>query len=187
MCALWGRVAPRRQFAPQLDRAHLERWLANAPGLAIDDYLLAHDGAGSLLGFLALWDQRAFKQLRVRRYSDRMRVFRSCFNAAAPLLRARELPRAGSLMDCMSAIHVCVPHDRSDVLRALLLAACGRARRVGAAFFNVGLDPTEPLGAAFRGLFAQTTDVDVYVSGASGRYTGPALDARPLHYEIALV
>ena len=90
-------------------------------------------------------------------------------------------------MPCATAIHLCVPPDRPEVLRALLGAAHREAAKAGHAFFNVGLDVEDPLAPAFRGLFAQTTDVHVYLSSPSGCYAGPPLDGRPLHYEISLV
>jgi hypothetical protein len=37
------------------------------------------------------------------------------------------------------------------------------------------------------GLFAQPTLVGAYVTSPSGRYNGPPLDERPMHYEAALV
>jgi S-adenosylmethionine-diacylglycerol 3-amino-3-carboxypropyl transferase len=187
MSELWARVAPRRQFASALDADELASWTGRAPGLLPADYLLARDRRGELLGFLALWDQRSFKQLRVVRYSKRMRAFRSGFSLVAAALDARPLPPAGSLAHCLSVVHLCVPPDRPDVLRTLLARAYARAHEAGAHFCNVGLDRSDPLTSALRGLLAQPTDVNAYVTGAAARYTGPALDGRPLHFEIAMV
>jgi GNAT superfamily N-acetyltransferase len=187
MAALWRRVARQRQFAPVHDATSLARWIERAPGLSVGDYLLARRRDGRLAGFLALWDQRSFKQLRVTGYSRRLGAFRIGFNALAPVLRAAPLPPTGDPIRCLTALHVCVPAGEPEVLRALLAHAyrslCGR----GYSFFTIGLDVRDPLRSALDGFLAQPTAVDAYVSTATGRYVGAALDDRPLHHEIALV
>lgn len=187
MCNLWARVAPCRQFTARLDPREFRVWLEQAPGLGIGDYLLVRNKQDHLLGFFGLWDQRSFKQLRVVRYSAQMQAFRRIFNVVAPLLGASRLPPAGSRMASLSTVHICVPQDRGDVLRSLINSACRRARRAGFAFINIGIDRDDLLKTAFRGLFAQTTDVHAYLSSPAGSYRGPQLDGRPIHYEIALV
>ena len=47
-------------------------WIQKAPGLDISSYRLARTARGELVGFLAVWDQRSFKQLTVVGYSRRM-------------------------------------------------------------------------------------------------------------------
>lgn len=187
MTALWRRVARQRQFAPVLDAASLASWIEHAPGLSIGDYLLARRRDGRLAGYLALWDQRSFKQLRVTGYSRRLAAFRWGFNVLAPVLGATPLPSAGEPLRCLTALHVCVPAGEPDVLHALLAHAHRALRGRGYSFFTVGLDVRDPLHAALAGFHAQPTAVDAYVTTPSGRYVGAALDDRPLHHEIALV
>ena len=187
MTALWQRVARQRQFAPVYDAASLSTWIARAPGLGIGDYLLARRRDGRLAGFLALWDQRSFKQLRVTGYSRRLAAFRFGFNALAPLLGATSLPPTGEPLRCLTALHTCVPGGEPEVLRSLLAHAHRSLRGRGYSFFTVGLDVRDPLHAALDGFRAQSTAVDAYVGAPTGRYAGPALDDRPLHHEIALV
>lgn len=195
MAALWARVAPGRQFAPVLDAAGLARWIAAAPGLDLSCYFIARRGDGRLAGFFALWDQSVLKQLRVLRYAPRAAAFRVAFNVAAPLVGAPRLPPPGATLRYLTAVHVCVPAEEPAVLRALLIHAYNETRGPrgggagggGYAFFTVGLDERDPLSAALAGLLAQATRIGAYVTTPAGRYTGPSLDDRPLHYEIALV
>lgn len=187
MAALWDRVASARQMAPVLDAAGLGRWIAGAPGLRAEDYLLARHSDGTLAGFAAFWDQSGFKQLRVTGYSRRLRWVRAAYNGAARVLGSQPLPPSGGEMRCLTAVHVCAPADEPPVLRAILVEACNRALRDSFGFVNLGLDARDPLNTAVSGLLAQPTDVNAYVTTAAGRYAGPALDDRPLHYEIALV
>jgi hypothetical protein len=187
MGSLWARVAPRRQLAPVLGPARLRAWIDDAPGLAIDDYLVARRADGRIAGFLALWDQYYIKQLRVLAYSTRMAVTRRALNALAPLAGTPRLPAVGGVLPSLAAVHCCVPNDEPSVLRALLLHAYAARRGSGYLFFTLALDQRDPLRIALRGLLAQPTVVGAYATTPAGRWTGPALDDRPLHFESALV
>jgi hypothetical protein len=187
MAELWTRVAPLRQFAPVLTAQSLTRFIARAPGLHISDYRLARDGAGRLVGFLAWWNQDCFKQLRVVRYSPRLRAARTILNGLARLTNSTSLPDVGAALRYCTALHVCVPGEAPEVLHALLRSSCRELRASRYAFATIGLDVRDPLCDALTGLFAQPTDVNAYVCTTGGDYRGPSLTDRPLHYEIALV
>ncbi len=187
MTELWNRVARRRQLAPAMSAQSLAAWITDAPGLDISSYLLARSTNGELLGFVGVWDQRSFKQLSVVGYSRRMAAVRKVFNFFARLVGATPLPRTGSPLGCATIVHICVPGDRTDVLRALLIDAHNELRNSDCSFMNVGLDVRDPLSRALRGLFAQPTDVNAYIMAQRSGVSPEVLDGRPLHYEIALV
>ena len=187
MAALWARQAPDRQLAPVLDAAALDRWLQRAPGLAVDDYLVARRRDGRIAAFLAVWDQRRFKQLRVLAYSPRLAAARAVVNAVAPLTRTPRLPSPGGALPSLATMHLCAPAHDPALLRALLLHAHAARRGGEHAFVTVSLDRRDPLNAALGGLLAQPTVVDAYVTTPAGRWAGPRLDGRPLHFEAALV
>lgn len=187
MGALWARLAPARQLAPVLDAERLAAWLRRAPGLAVHNYLVARRPGGRIAGFVALWDQRAFKQLRVLAYSPRLAAARGAVNAAAALAGTPRLPGAGGVLPSLAAVHLCVPNDEPAVLRALLLHAYAERRGSGYLFFTVALDRRDPLARALGGLFAQPTAVRAYATTPAGAWTGAPLDRRPLHFESALV
>ena len=187
MAALWSRVAPGRQLAAVLDADALAAWVARAPGLSPESYLLARRGDGRLAGFVGVWDQSSFKRLRVTGYSRRLAAARLAVNAVAPLAGAAPLPPAGEPLRSLAAVHLCVPADAPDVLRALLLRAYALHRGRGWSFLTLGLDARDPLRAALAGLAAQPTAVHAYVSTPAGAYDGPPLGALPLHHEVALV
>jgi hypothetical protein len=187
MCELWDRVGPQRQLAPVLDESSLAAWIRQAPGLDISSYRLARSRNGELLGFVAAWDQRSFKQLTVVGYSRRMAAVRKAFNLLAPVLGAKPMPAPGKPLRCATMLHVCVPADRPEVLRALLVDAHNDLRHSDCSFVNIGLDVTDPLSSALGGLFAQPTDVNAYVMAQRSGVAPELLDGRPLHYEIALV
>jgi GNAT superfamily N-acetyltransferase len=187
MGQLWRAVAPLRQFAPVVDASGLARLIARAPGLEVSSYLLARRPDGRLAGFLALWDQRRLKETRVLRFSRRAAAARVALNLVAPVLGLPRLPRAGAPLHGWTAFQICVPPREPDVLRALLHAARVECRDAGLGFFTVGLDVADPLSAALAGGFwTVPTDVHVYVTTPSGRYDGPPLETRPVHFETAL-
>jgi hypothetical protein len=186
MAARWREVAPGRQFAPVHDATSLAAWIDGAPGLDPSCYRLARSADGRLVGFVGLWDQSSFKQTVVTGYSRRLSAVRLAFNMAAPAVRAPRLPPPGGALRHLTAVHVCVPPDRPDVLRALLVDAYNDLRGSGYSFFSVGLDVADPLSVALSGLLAQPTDIWACVASLSGD-DGPSFDGRPVHHEIALV
>ena len=187
MGAFWRMVAAHRQLAPVLDAERLAAFIDAAPGLRIEDYLVARRADGRIAGFFALWDQRHLKQLRVLGYSRRLAVARSALNAIARVAGTPRLPAVGHPLPSLAALHLCVPHSAPDVLRALLLHAYAIHRRAGPLFLTLALDRRDPLRAALRGLLAQPTYVGAYVTAPSGRWHGHRLDRLPLHFEAALV
>ena len=187
MGALWSRVAPTRQLAPVLGAARLRAWIDAAPGLTVDDYLVARRADGRIVGFLALWDQYFTKQLRVLAYSPRLATVRTALNALAPLAGTPRLPAAGGALPSLAVLHCCVPGDEAEVLRALLLHGYAARRGRGYLFLTFALDRRDPLRAALRGLLAQPTAVGAYATTPTGTYDGAPLDGRPLHFESSLV
>jgi hypothetical protein len=187
MAALWQGVAPGRQFAPVFDAGGLHAWISSAPGLDIGDYRVARRRDGRIAGFMAWWDQAAFKQSRVLRYSPRLAVVRAVLNGVAGITRGARLPNVGEPLRYRTAVHVCVPSGRPDVLRALVRASCVELRAQRYAFATIGLDVRDPLCLGVAGLAAQPTDVNAYVVTPGGAYGGSSLADRPLHYELSLV
>jgi hypothetical protein len=106
---------------------------------------------------------------------------------AAPLVGAAAPPEIGAPLHYASALHLCVPVDRAEVLRALVLAAYDRLRGSDRVFMNVALDAGETITAALAGLLAAPTAIHAYATMPRGTWDGPALDDRPLHFETALV
>ena len=187
MAALWSRIAPLRQLAPIISASAMADWILAAPGLDISNYRLARSSNGELLGFLAVWDQRVFKQLTLVAYSTRMKAARSAFNLLVPIVGGERMPRLGSPLNCASIAHICVPADKPRVLRALIISGYNELRGSGCSFMNVGLDRRDPLSAAVDGLFVQPTDVNAYIVAPRRGVMPEHLDERPLHNEIALV
>jgi hypothetical protein len=187
MGALWRAIAPRRQFAPVLDAERLAAFIDTAPGLRIEDYLVARRADGRIAGFVALWDQHLLKQLRVLGYSRRLAMARTALDAMARVAGTPRLPSVGSVLPSLAALHLCVPPTAPGILRALLLHAHEAHRQSGRLFLTLALDRRDPLRVALRGLLAQPTYVGAYATTPAGRWRGGRLDGLPLHFEAALV
>jgi hypothetical protein len=185
MAALWQKVAKQRQLAAALDAESLAAWARRAPGLDLTHYLLAYDRQRRLRGFLGVWDQSAFKELRVVSYSPRLAVVRRAMNLVAPLVGAPRLPEPGDALPALATVHVCATD--AAALRALVLEAYRRHRGGRHAVLTLGLDVRDPLRAATRGLLAQPTLVRAYVASPRGTVDTAALTRQPLHHETALV
>lgn len=185
MARLWNRIAPGRQLADVLEEDSLAAWIGRAPGLSLHDYLLVHDPQGRLQGFIGVWDQSQLKTLRVVGYSRRLAVVRHGINAVASMAGAPRLPVAGGALPVLATVHCCA--GEPCVLRALMLEAYHRHRGGRHALLTIGLDARDPLLVATRGLLAQPTTVNAYVTTARGSAPPTIFDRRPLHYETALV
>ncbi len=188
MAKLWQRVAPTRQFAPVHDAESLGAWISESPGLSVSDFLLARrPGSEEVVGFLGLWDQHVFKQMRIVSYSRKLARVKTVLNAASPLTKAPKLPPPGGELRYRTVVNICVPQGDADVMNALLRHAHEMLRGNGYSFFSVGLDTLDPLDAAVRGFYSEPTDVDVFADPVRTGGTELTLDPQPLHFEIATV
>lgn len=185
MASAWDTFARRRQFAPVMTAETMQQWISAAPGLSIADYLIATDGRGAVLGFVGIWDQRTFKQLRVMDYSRGLARARRAINAVSPLIGLPPLPAPGECLPALAAVHLCA--DSPATARALLLEAYRRHRGGRFAFLTLGLDTRDELVAATRGLLAQPTLVHAYVTSPRGVADPRELARLPFHHESALV
>jgi hypothetical protein len=185
MAFLSSRLAPVRQFAPAFDSAGLLRWIEGASGLAIEDHLIARS-SGQIVGWAGFWNDRVIQSIRVAGYSGPAALRRVVQDVRARLTGAPRPPKVGERVGTLRAVHITVPDSRPDVLRALLTESA-RRRPNDCRWLSIALDERDPLSRALSGLRTYFTAFDAHVTTPEGRYRGPALDDRPLHFEAALV
>lgn len=144
---------PRRQFFPAYRERDLFTGGGMLQGLRPQDVVLAWRD-GTLVGVLGAWDQSAFKQVVVRRYSRWLAAGRPLYNWAAAWRGLPRLPRAGSSIDaCYAAIPV-VADDDSRIFRQLLAALCREMAQWRRPLLLLGLhgqDPLLPLARPWSG------------------------------------
>ena len=182
-----ARYGERFQFAPCWSAADLLS-AVRSRDLSVGDFLLARRGS-RVVGCLACWDQRAFKQVVVRGYSTRLRLGRPAWNLLAPLRGAPRLPPVGSPLVFAYLSHLAVDDDDRAVFRALIDAARRAAARRGLEHLALGLAERNPLAATALTRFTSRLyrSRAYLVHWADGEAAARAVDARPLHLEAAIL
>jgi hypothetical protein len=165
----------RHQFAP--------RWGADdfpMPGLGWDGFRLAVRG-DRVIGCLALWDQRGFKQAVVRGYDARLGFWRPLLN-----LLGAGLPSVGTALPVAFASHVAVDGDRAEVFTDLLEAVLREAREHGCRWLAVGLAAPHPLVEVVRRRF-KPRQYESLLYVVHEPEAAIRLDSRLPHVEVALL
>lgn len=121
LVACLKRFGTRHQFAPKWDEQTL-RSPTSARGLTIDDFHIVTHGS-RIVGCLARWDQRAFKQTVVSGYAPWLTRSRPLVNAAMTVRRRPRLPSPGSTLRMAYLSHLAIDGDNPEVLRELIDAA----------------------------------------------------------------
>ena len=185
-------VACLERHQPRFQLA--SRWAAadfrsdRTRGLQPTDFVVARRGA-RVVGCLASWDQRAFRQVVVRGYSRRLRLLRPGLNAVAPWIGLPHLPAVGEPLAFAYLSHVAVDDDDPAVFAALVRAQCRRARAAGLSHVVVAFVPGHPLFAAVPAIARHRAyDSDLFAAAWDGDVDAvAALDGRALHPEVALL
>ncbi|MBN2359817.1 MAG: hypothetical protein JXR83_10215 [Deltaproteobacteria bacterium] len=177
----------RFQFAVQWDL----RQLGQAPwsrGLSSDDFLVAHE-RGAIIGCIALWDQRSFRQNRITGYGRLLARARPLVNLTAALGGWPRLPEPGQLLAQCHLSHLAVDDDRFDVAYALVDAALVEAFRRDLKLVTLGVSSRRPLGDAIRrGFRPRLYRSTLYaVHWPDGAAAVRELDNRVPHVETAVL
>lgn len=156
-------------------------------GLEPSNLLVALRG-GRIAGVLGLWDQSAYKQTVVRRYSQAVRLARPFYNAAARLRGREPLPRPGERLRSVYASFVCVADDDPSVFHALLVRAQDMAATRRHAYVLLGLSEHDPLLETAR-RFAHVPYFSrlFWVGWDDGGEFHDRFDTRAPYVEIALL
>lgn len=183
IAALLARAQQELDFAPcfraeDLHRSDLCR------GLLAEDFFLARRG-DRLVGCLALWDQRAFKQTVVRGYRGWLGPVAKL---SGGLGRFLQLPAVGQAVPQAYLSHVAVADEDADAFDRLLRAAENEALRRGLRFLTTGLDPTRPIARVLEARRAQVVYSRLYlVHWDDGAGEAHELRSRRVHPEIAVM
>ena len=177
----------RFQFAPRWtsdDLTSPER----CRGLQLGDFHVALSN-GRMVGCLARWNQRAFKQVVIRGYSPALRRARPLFNSIAPLLGKPRLPRVGESINSVFLSHLAVDGDDPTIAMLLLKTAHRCARTAGHDLVILSLAGRHPLfNVIRRGVSHRSWESILYVVRWHDRPDAPFdLDGRVAHVEAAIL
>jgi hypothetical protein len=132
-----------RQYVPVYEPQDLFSSAGLLKGLAPHDILLAvHQG--QIVGTLAGWNQREFKQIIVHSYAGWLSSMRPLYNAWASVRHQPLLPKAGS---ALQATHGAIPIVRDDdveVFQQLLWELLSRLQSRGERLLLIGLHESDP-------------------------------------------
>lgn len=177
----------RQQFAPCWTEADLQS-ARRTPNLGPDDFVVvSRDGRPG--GSVACWDQRPFKQVVVRGYSQPLSLARPALNLMSGLLGTPRLPAVGSRLELVYLSHLAMEDDDPGVFEALVSEGCRLARGKGAGIVALGLSARSPLLAHATKSFAHRAyESMLYVAfWPEGAGFVQELDGRPSNPELALL
>jgi hypothetical protein len=188
--ALLDADARERDFGVVFDAPTWARRLSRWPSFGIENFYLAVDEEGALLGCLAPWDSSAVNRVVIERLPAAARWVRSAYNALAPLTGKPRIPADsdGHLPDVWLT-HVAVKPRDPEIFAALLdaayadLAASGRFATVSLCAFE-----DDPLARALDRYWRYAVPMDLYYLQLDAR--APPLaqrDDAPPGFEIYLV
>lgn len=174
-----------KQFAPVYVAAdmHGPRLL----GLRAQDLTLALRG-NRLVGVLAAWDQRAFRQTHIERYSTTLARLRPFYNVLARLTPLKPLPAIGAPIPYLYLALTAVEDNDPNLYRALLAQVHAQRRRGPWHYVIAGLHERDPLVAVlaeYRRIEAAGRLFVIHYPEHQSHYQ--ALDGRPAYIEIAAV
>ncbi len=175
----------RFQFAPRWTSVHLTS-SKRCRGLALTDFHVALSN-GVVIGCVARWNQRTFKQVVIRSYAPSLRLARPWLNCVAPFVGQPRLPRMGECVNSVFLSHLAVDGDDPTVTLSLLEAARREALACGDDLMILGLTGRHPLLDVIRQRVShRSCESILYVVDWHNR-PDPVreLDGRVAHVEVA--
>jgi len=173
----------RYQFAPALTTAELQS--SRFRGLSLDDiYVAQRDNA--IVGCIACWDQRTFKQIHIERYTGALRFGRPLYNLAAGLSSLKPLPAPGKRLEFYYLALIAIRDDNPEIFRDLMETIYDQRRRSKWHFFIAGLHEQHPLVSELYRFRHIPVYGNLYIAHwEDGTAAFDKLDDRPPHVEIA--
>jgi len=181
------RNGQRKQFAPRYTVDDFTAADGRLRDFRVEDFYVAVRGS-RVVGTLARWDQRAFKQTRVAGYAGPLRLVRPLVNLGAPVLGLPRLPPPGGRLAAFSVTFVAVDDDDPRVFAALLRRGYNDAVGQGYAFGLIGLHARDPLATVLADYRRTPFEARLYcVHFEDGAESFRRLDGRVPHVEVALL
>lgn len=137
----------RKQLAP----IYHARDIGNARlyGLQAEDIYLASRN-GKLVGVIAAWDQRKFRQTHVEKYSSGLKLIRPAYNFAAKFSALKQLPAEGNVVPYFYLALIAIEKDDPTIFRALLSQLYSERRLGDWHYFIAGLHEQNPLSSVLN-------------------------------------
>ena len=137
-----ARHAPGKQFAPVMTAADMHT--PRLRDLDAGDFYLALRG-GQIVGTIAAWDQTAFRQTCVQRYSAGLRMMRPFYNALSQFTAFKPLPAPGSVVPYFYLAFITIEGNDPVLFRGLMRYVYNDRRKGCWNYFIAGLHESDPL------------------------------------------
>ena len=152
-------------------------------GLQTEDIVLAYQ-EHKLVGIIAVWNQKSFRQSTVMGYSTKMNLMKPLINIYAYCSGYPSLPSKGSQLDYVNLSMICVKNNSVDIFESLL-GYIHRAYRNRHDFYMIGMHETDPLSQSILKLKYIPYNSRLYVAcWEDGKNTLNSLDDRIPYLEI---
>ena len=159
---------------PVWDQQQLCQAMADG-GLNLTDFRVM-ESDGKMTGALAVWDQRAFRQVLVKGYSPWVSRLRPVYNTVARIGRRPSLPKMGTALPQVTISHFLSPSKESEAIE-LVSEGLTLAREKGAETALLGLSSDHPMLGVLRDHFrALTYETNLYLVSWKSGPPPPQLD-----------
>lgn len=186
VAACLARNGRRRHFTPVWDAETLADGI-ETPELGMDNFWIVERGT-LVVGTLARWNQRRFKQSIVRGYDERLAKNRPMVNLLAKAGLAPHLPAVGEQVKNSFASHLAVDNDDPAVAAALLAAVYNDAVQQGDQYLLLGLDPEHQLTKVVRSYRRIVYATQLFLAAWDEQVEAARrLDGRQMGAEIAVL
>ncbi|HIP81713.1 MAG TPA: hypothetical protein EYH16_04805 [Leucothrix mucor] len=175
----------KKQFAPYYQASDLEG--ARLKGLRPEDIYVARKNQ-KIVGVVAAWDQRAFRQTHIEGYNGGLKLIRPFYNMIAKFTPLKALPDKGKAVPYFYLALTAIKGDNPDVFKALLSKLYDDKRNGEWHYFIAGLHERSPLQTVlseFRSIKAAGHLFIVHYPDESAFFN--QLDARIPHIEMGAI
>lgn len=177
------RSAKQKQFYPAYTKEVFQNGNVFLRDFNLSDFFLAFRN-NRLVGLLGLWDQRAYKQFRIRGYSVSLNRVRPFYNFIAGGIGLPKLPPPGTSLAFCYAFAIAV--NDKEAFEELLTAAYNEAGIRKYDYLAVGLHARDPLSLVLRSFPNFIYKSNVYVvHWEDGINEFKSLDNRVPYLELA--
>lgn len=142
-------IGRTRQFYPVYSVSDIVEPSGLLRGLSVHDFIVARRGR-AIVGVMAAWDQRAFRQNVVVGYSRLMGSLRKCLGVLRRVMPLPALPNPGAAIESVLTACVAVRDDDRRIFELMLGQMLYDLSIAGKSFLMLGFAENDPLAAVAK-------------------------------------
>jgi len=138
-----------KQFYPYYEKTDFNPGSNYLRDFKVENFYVALKN-NQIVGVLAAWDQRSFKQAVIYSYSGRIGAIRPIYNLVSKLSKQPTLPRPGSKLESFYVSFIAVDSNSLDIFSSLIAAAYNDNIGKDYSYMLLGLHEKDPLIGAIK-------------------------------------